>query len=70
MKQPRGKQEYGKNGCCPTDWERVPNMTGDHILDGSIMRCRNKDAHARLEDHLAGGVAYQIRTGYNSSTID
>lgn len=71
MRQPKGYTEYGEEGCCPAEWNHVPNMTGNHEMDGSIMRCKNKDAQARLVDHIAGGGgAYGINTAYTSSTID
>jgi hypothetical protein len=70
MKQPKGHIEYGHKGCCPTEWERVPDLTGSFEMDASIMRCKNKDAAERLENHLVGDVAYQKRTGYNGSSLD
>ena len=70
MRQPKGTHEYGKKGCCPTDWENVPDITGNHEMDGSIMRCKNKDAQAKLSDYLVGDRAYAINTAYSRSSLD
>jgi hypothetical protein len=70
MRQPKGFIEYGKDGCCPDDWNHVPDMTGNFEMDGSIMRCRNKEAHAKLVDHLTTDTAYKINTAYGFSTLD
>ena len=59
MRQPKGVVEYGKNGCCPSDWDHTPNMTGDHIMDGSIKSCKNVSAASKLADHLTTNMAYQ-----------
>ena len=70
MKQPRGYTEYGKEGCCPTEWEHVPDLTGSFELDASIMRSKNKDAQARLSDHLTTDVAYKRSTSYGQTSLD
>lgn len=70
MKQPKGFSEYGQGGCCPEEWNHVPDMTGDYIMDGSIMRCKNGDAKARLEDHLVTDVAYKRNSAYGRSSLD
>jgi hypothetical protein len=44
-------------------------MTGDHIMDGSIKRCCNKDAQDRLHHHLVTDVAYRRKTAYNSGGL-
>ena len=64
MRQPKGKTEYGKEGCCPEDWNHTPRMTGDYVMDGSIQRCHNGDAKKRLEDHICDDNIYQGNTGY------
>ena len=70
MKQPKGHIEYGKDGCCPHDWDHVPNMTGHFETDASIMKCKNKDAQSKLSDHLVTDVAYARNTAYNRSSLD
>ena len=70
MRQPKGYLEYGRAGCCPTDWNHTPDMTGYYETDGSIMRCRNKDAQAKLGDHLVTDVAYDRNTAYHRSSRD
>ena len=70
MKQPRGFKEYGKEGCCPTEWNTTPDMTGSHELDASIMHCKNKDAQAKLSDHIMRDVAYEKNNGYTRSSND
>jgi hypothetical protein len=70
MKQPRGHIEYGKDGCCPTEWNHVPDMTGSFEMDASIMQCKNKDAQARLSDHLVTDIAYKRNTAYSRSSLD
>lgn len=71
MKQPRGIQEYGQGACCPDEYNHVPNITGSHELDSSIMRNNNKDMHQRLEDHIAiHNRAYAIGNGYTQRRID
>lgn len=70
MKQPKGYKEYGKEGCCPSDWNHVPDMTGYHEMDASIMHCKNKDAQAKLEDHLVTDVAYKRNSAYGRSSLD
>jgi hypothetical protein len=69
MRQPKGFTEYGHHGCCPDIYNHTPDMTGDHIMDGSIMRCKNKDAQAKLTDHLTTDVAYKRNTSYNRTSI-
>ena len=69
MRQPKGITEYGKNGCCPSEFDHVPNITGNHETDASIMHCSNKEAHARLLDHIAGD-SYNLNTAYNHTSID
>lgn len=67
MRQPRRYQEYGKDSCCPSEWDHTPNMTGNFEFDGSIQRCRNGDMHGKLEDHIADGHMmgmYGHRTAY------
>jgi hypothetical protein len=70
MRQPKGFIEYGKEGCCPDDWNHVPNITGNFEMDASIMKSKNKDAHARLADHIASDTGYRINSGYTRKTID
>ena len=70
MRQPKGHLEYGKAGCCPTEWNNTPDMTGYYETDGSIMRCKNKDARAKLSDHLVTDVAYARNSAYNRSSLD
>ena len=70
MRQPKGFREYGVKGCCPTEWNHVPDMTGDPYTDASIMRTRNKDAAAKLTDHLVTDVAYARNSAYNRSSLD
>jgi hypothetical protein len=71
MRQPKGVVEYGKEGCCPDEWNHVPNMTGSFELDGAIMKCKNGDAQRKLCDCIAsGGSAYKIGNGYAQSAID
>jgi len=69
MKQPKKYQEYGKESCCPDEWNHTPCMTGNFEFDGSIQRCRNSDMRAKLEDHLAGN-AYDRNTAYGFSVRD
>lgn len=70
MRQPKGFSEYGKEGCCPSEWNNVPDMTGCHIMDGSIKRCKNGDAMARLESHLTTDVAYKRNSPYSHTSGD
>ena len=76
MKQPKGFTEYGKDGCCPQEWDHTPMMTGHYEMDGSIQRCKNKEAHAKLKDHLCGAAgshgqnAYTPNTGYGRGGTD
>ena len=69
MKQPKGFVEYGKQGCCPDDWNNTPDMTGDHVMDASVKRCKNKDAQAKLTDHLVTDIAYKRNTSYGRGPI-
>jgi hypothetical protein len=62
--------KYGQEGCCPSEWDDVPNMTGCPYMDGSIHHSKNTDAHARLTDHLVSDVAYTKNTAYNRSSLD
>ena len=70
MRNPKGYTHYGKEGCCPTEWERTPDMTGSHEMDASIMHCKNKDAQSKLEDHLVTDVAYKRNSAYGRSSLD
>jgi len=70
MRQPKGYREYGKKGCCPTEWNHTPDMTGNFEMDASIMKCKNKDAQDKLTDHLVTDVAYRRNSAYGSSSID
>jgi hypothetical protein len=70
MKQPKGMQEYGQAGCCPTEFNHIPEITGNHEMDLGIMHCKNKDAHAKLSDHLTRDVAYEKNTAYTRSSND
>ena len=65
-----GYRNYGKEGCCPKEWDNVTDVTGNYEMDGSIMRCKNSDAHSRLSDHIATDVAYKINTAYGFSPVD
>ena len=70
MRQPKGYSEYGKEGCCPSEWNHTPDMTGSYEMDASIMRTKNKDAQAKLSDHLVTDVAYKRNTAYGYSSLD
>lgn len=70
MKQPKGYTEYGKDGCCPHEWDHVPEMTGYYTMDAAIMRGHNKDMHAKLSDHLVNGPVYHANTAYGRTDID
>lgn len=70
MRQPKGHTEYGKEGCCPGEWDHTPNITGSYEMDGAIQRCRNRDAQAKLTDHIVRDVAYEKNTAYGHSSID
>jgi hypothetical protein len=45
-------------------------MTGSFEMDASIMQCKNKDAQARLSDHLVTDIAYKRNTAYSRSSLD
>ena len=70
MDKPEGFTKYGKQGCCPKDWNEIPDMTGYHEIDASIMHCKNTDAARKLVDHLVTDVAYKRNTAYSRSSID
>ncbi len=69
MRQPKDFAEYGKDGCCPSEWNHTPCMTGDYVFDGSVQRCKNSDMHKKLASHLAG-TAYDRNSAYNRSPRD
>lgn len=54
--------------CAPKEWRHTQNMTGSYEMDASIAHCSNKDAQAKLQDHLAcggGSGVYSHRTNYS-----
>lgn len=70
MKQPKGMTEYGQGACCPDEFNHVPNISGNHEMDLGIMHCKNKDAQAKLSDHIMRDVAYEKNNGYTRSSND
>jgi hypothetical protein len=70
MKQPKGFTEYGKEGCCPRDWNHVPDLTGSFEMDAAIMHCKNKDVQKKIADHLTTDVAYKRSTSYGQTSLD
>lgn len=72
MRYPRGVPTHGRTGCCPKDWNRVPNLTGSHELDGVIKASRNKDVPARLAMYckLGGQGPLTGYDGYNGYSGD
>ena len=70
MRQPKNHIEYGKAGCCPDEFNHVPEMTGNFETDASIMHCNNKDLHMKIEDHLAGPVVYGHNSAYSHNGND
>ena len=73
MRQPKDFREYGREGCCPGEWDHTPVMTGHYEMDGAIQRCHNPDMRGRLSDHLAGSAgdnAYPVNSGYRRGGTD
>ena len=66
----RKLRKYENHKCCPEEWRRVSDLTGNFELDGMIQRTPNRDMARKLEDHLITDVAYQKRTAYNGSSLD
>ena len=69
MRNPKGYTHYGREGCCPTEWNHTPDMTGSFEMDASIMKSKNKDAQAKLTDHLVSDVAYKRSTNYGRTSL-
>lgn len=67
MKQPNGFKEYGKKGCCPPEFDHVPNITGNPETDAMIMHNPSKPMCEKLADHISGD-AYEVQNGYNAYT--
>ena len=68
MRYPRGVPSHGRLGCCPDEWDRVPNLSGSHEMDGVIKRSTNADVPARLKLYCGRENAYGSRTSYNGYT--
>ena len=52
--------------CAPRDWRKTKNMTGDYVFDAGIERLpESSEIRNRLENHIAGGKSYGIRSGYS-----
>ena len=50
--------------CCPKDWRKVPDISGDYDLDATIMHRNNGNLPSRLALYTKRGNAYGPRTGY------
>ena len=40
MRYPRGVPSHGRLGCCPDDWDKIPDITGSYELDAVISKAR------------------------------
>lgn len=49
----------------PQLWRHTHNITGDHVFDASIERCKNRDAHNKVGWHCAKGESYGYKTAYS-----
>ena len=65
----RKPKRYGNHECCPEEWRGISDLTGSYEMDGLVARTTNRDAIARLEDHLVSDVAYELSNGYRRSSI-
>ena len=61
------KQLYGYHlhKFAPKEWRKTQDITGDHIMDESIHRCKNPDVRKKLTDYVTGDEAYGPTTGYS-----
>ncbi len=66
MRYPRGVPSHGKLGCCPDDWDGVPNITGSYELDAVIKKSHNRDVPARLQMYCPRVNSYGPLTGYDA----
>jgi hypothetical protein len=66
MRYPRGVPSHGRLGCCPDEWNGVPEITGSYELDGVIKKSRNRDLPARLQMYCPRVNNYGPLTGYDA----
>lgn len=65
MRYPRGVPSHGRLGCCPDDWDKIPEITGSYELDAVIKQSKNKDVPARLQMYCQRVNAYGPLTAYD-----
>ena len=53
--------------CCPKEWRKVPNLTGDYDLDATIAHRKNGDMPHRLALYVSNN-AYGPKTAYRGYT--
>lgn len=67
--KPKYMAEIYQNGhheCCPKDWRKVPNLTGDYDLDATIMHRENGSLPSRLSLYTRRNTGnYGPRSAYN-----
>ena len=61
MRKPKGHRNHE---CCPADWRKTSDLSGNFQFDASIARCKNKDMQLRLDNFLEN-EAYGGQTAYN-----
>lgn len=65
MRYPRGVPSHGRLGCCPDDWDKIPDITGSYELDAVIKQSKNKDVPARLQVYCQRVNSYGPLTAYD-----
>jgi len=65
MRYPRGVPSHGRIGCCPDDWDGIPDITGSYELDAVIKQSKNKDVPERLQMYCQRVNSYGPITAYD-----
>ena len=66
MRYPKGIPSHGRLGCCPSEWDRVPSITGLHELDAVIKASKNANVPARLQLYCGRVNSYGPLTAYDA----
>ncbi len=56
-----------KHECCPAEWRKTDNVTGDHEFDESLARARkqNPDLDKKIHNYVIPSYSFGARTAYS-----
>ena len=61
---------HGNHQAAPKASRGVPNVCGDYDLDARILKCKNRDMAARLDQHISRSGPVTGYRGYRNYNGD